>query len=59
MHEIGSKTARDAWGQLAMFHRPQDMANRLWLTIFFSLFKYTASSISSHDTEFKELVLKI
>ena len=59
MHVIVSKTARDAWGKLAIFHRTQDMANRLWLKEKVSSFKYTASSISSHDTEFKELVLKI
>ena len=30
-HVIGSKTARDAWGNLTIFHRTQDMANCLWL----------------------------
>ena len=59
MHVITARYAWDAWGKLAMFHRTQDMANRLWLKEKVSSFKYTASSISSHDTEFKELVLKI
>ena len=59
MHVIGSNTARDAWGKLAMFHRTQDMANRLWLKEKLFSFKYTASSISSHVAELEELVLKI
>ena len=45
MHVIGSENARDAWGKLAMFHRTQDMANRLWLKEKFASFKYTASSL--------------
>ena len=49
----------DAWWKLAMFHRTQDMANRLWLKEKFSSFKYTASRISSHVTELEELVLKM
>ena len=59
MHVIGSKTARDAWGKLPMFHRTLDMEYRLWLNEKFSSFKYTASSISSHVAELEELVLKI
>ena len=59
MHVIGSETARDAWGKLAMFHCTQDMANRLWLKEKFATFKYTASSISGHVTELEELVMKM
>ena len=59
MHVIGSETARDAWGKLAMFHRTQDMASRLWLKEKFASFKYTASSISGHVMELEDLVMKM
>ena len=42
-----------------MFFRTQDMANHLCLKEKFSLFKYTAPSISGHVTQLKELVLKM
>ena len=45
LHVIGAESAMAAWGKLAMFHRTQDMANRLWLKEKFASFKYTASSL--------------
>ena len=59
MHVIGSENARAAWGKLAMFHRTQDMASRLWLKEKFASFKYTASNISGHVMELEDLVLKM
>ncbi|CAI5720782.1 unnamed protein product [Peronospora destructor] len=59
MHVIGSETARAASGKLVMFHRTQDMANRLWLKEMFASLKYTASSISGHVMELEELVMKM
>ena len=59
LHVIGAESAMAAWGKLAMFHRTQDMANRLWLNEKFASFKYTASSISGHVMELEELVMKM
>ena len=59
LHVIGAESAMAAWGELAMFHRTQDMANRLWLKEKFASFKYTASSISGHVMELEELVMKM
>ena len=52
MHVITATTARAAWGGLAKCQYTQDMANRLWLKERFSSFKYTATTISAHVTDF-------
>ena len=56
MHVIGSKVARDAWGEAGNFYGTQDMATRLGLKEKLSSFKYTASIISSHVTKLEEFV---
>ena len=59
MHVISLETATDAWGKLAIFHRMQVRAHRLWLKEKFASFRCTSSSICGLVMALEDLVMKM
>ncbi|CEG48540.1 transducin wd40 repeat-like superfamily protein [Plasmopara halstedii] len=59
VHAMNTTSAHETWATLEGFYRTQDMASRPWLKEKFASFKYTATDMSTHVMELKQLVLQM